>query len=147
DPAGAGESGGMPAAFTYATDLFDPDTVASFAQRLVRLLDAVTADPHRPIGDVDLLTDDERPATASVLGSASASLLDLYARGAGLDPSAIAVTAPDGTLRYDELTDRVQRLARLLVEHGAGPERLVAVALPRGTDLIVALLAVLHSGA
>ncbi|AOD24505.1 non-ribosomal peptide synthetase [Rhodococcus sp. p52] len=163
DPTGTGESDGMPAAFTYATDLFDPDTVASFAQRLVRLLDAVTADPHRPIGDVDLLTDDERPtapaplrpatasvlgsASASVLGSASASLLDLYARGAGLDPAAIAVTAPDGTLRYDELTDRVQRLARLLVEHGAGPDRLVAVALPRGTDLIVALLAVLHSGA
>jgi len=46
DPAGAGETDGIPAAFTYATDLFDPTTVASFAQRLVRLLDAVTADPH-----------------------------------------------------------------------------------------------------
>ncbi|MBS9371963.1 non-ribosomal peptide synthase/polyketide synthase [Rhodococcus sp. B50] len=147
DPSAAGETDGMPAAFTYATDLFDPATVASFAQRLVRLLDAVTADPHRPIGDVDLLTADERPAAPTPLRPAPGTLLDLYARGAGVDPAATAVTAPDGALRYDELTDRVQRLARLLAEHGAGPDRLVAVALPRGTDLIVALLAVLHSGA
>ncbi|WP_455901807.1 non-ribosomal peptide synthase/polyketide synthase [Rhodococcus gordoniae] len=147
DPAGAGETDGIPAAFTYATDLFDPTTVASFAQRLVRLLDAVTADPHRPIGDVDLLTADERPAAPVPPHPVPDSLLDVYARGAGRDPAATAVTAPDGALRYAELTDRVQRLARLLTEHGAGPDRLVAVALPRGTDLIVALLAVLHSGA
>uniref|UniRef100_UPI002115360C AMP-binding protein n=1 Tax=Streptomyces murinus TaxID=33900 RepID=UPI002115360C len=39
------------------------------------------------------------------------------------------------------------RLARLLVEGGAGPERFVAVALPRSAELVVALLAVLKTGA
>ncbi|MEU5843665.1 non-ribosomal peptide synthase/polyketide synthase [Rhodococcus sp. NPDC047139] len=143
---GAGP-GGMDAAFTYATDLFDEATVAGFTERLLRLLDAVTTDPHRPIGDVDLLTAAERPTAPAPARPATATLLDLYTRGAALDPAAVAVTATDGTLSYTELTDRVHRLARLLVEHGAGPDRLVAVALPRSTDLIVALLAVLHSGA
>ncbi|WP_241386850.1 non-ribosomal peptide synthase/polyketide synthase [Rhodococcus sp. CH91] len=146
DEPGQGDAG-MHAAFTYATDLFDPATIASFADRFVRLLEAVTADPHTPIGDIDLLTTDEYPAPAPAPRPVTATLVDLYARGAGLDPSAVAVTAEDGSLTYGELTAQVHRLAQVLRAHGAGSDRLVAVALPRGTDLIVALLAVLHSGA
>ncbi|KLL93764.1 hypothetical protein NJ76_31840, partial [Rhodococcus sp. IITR03] len=105
DPAGVGEPGGMPAAFTYATDLFDPDTVASFAQRLVRLLDAVTADPHRPIGDVDLLTEDERPTAPAPLRPA-AETCSICTPAAPDSPGRDRVTAPDGSLRYDARTDR-----------------------------------------
>ena len=45
---------------TYATDLFDEPTVSSMLGRLIRLLDAVTDDPGRAVGDVDLLGDGER---------------------------------------------------------------------------------------
>ena len=38
-------------------------------------------------------------------------------------------------------------MAGLLVQRGAGPERFVGVAVPRSVDLVVALLAVLKSGA
>ncbi|WP_344315710.1 AMP-binding protein, partial [Streptomyces rhizosphaericus] len=50
-------------------------------------------------------------------------------------------------LSYAELNARANCLARLLVAAGAGPERLVAVCLPRSVDLVVALLAVVKSGA
>ena len=53
----------------------------------------------------------------------------------------------DEELSYRELNERANRLARHLIHHGAGPEQLVALALPRSLDLIVALLAVLKSGA
>ncbi|WP_225818133.1 AMP-binding protein, partial [Streptomyces echinatus] len=43
--------------------------------------------------------------------------------------------------------ERANRLARLLITQGAGPERLVALAVPRSADLIVTVLAVLKTGA
>ncbi|RVW00065.1 condensation domain-containing protein, partial [Rhodococcus spongiicola] len=40
---------------TYATDLFDEATIVSLGERLVRVLEAVTSDPARPVGDVEVL--------------------------------------------------------------------------------------------
>src|SRR5205823_14167040 len=44
----------------YATDLFDRGTVVAMADRFVRLLTAVVADPDRRIGGVDILDTAER---------------------------------------------------------------------------------------
>ncbi|PZF98303.1 condensation domain-containing protein, partial [Nonomuraea aridisoli] len=51
---------GMPMSLTYATDLFDESTVVSFAERLVRVLEAMVAEPDSVVGDVELLGEDER---------------------------------------------------------------------------------------
>ncbi|MEU5645119.1 amino acid adenylation domain-containing protein [Streptomyces milbemycinicus] len=62
-------------------------------------------------------------------------------------PHNIAVVDGRRSLTYAELNDRANRLARLLTGHGAGPERVVALAVDRRAELVVALLAVLKSGA
>ncbi|MCA1835861.1 MAG: amino acid adenylation domain-containing protein, partial [Actinobacteria bacterium] len=62
-------------------------------------------------------------------------------------PDAVAVVADGVELCYAECNERANQLARLLIERGAGPGGFVALALPRSADLIVALLAVLKSGA
>ncbi|MEN3586739.1 condensation domain-containing protein, partial [Streptomyces sp. ZYX-F-203] len=51
-----GGHAGIKAEFEYATDLFDRETMASLAQRFLRLLEAVTAEPDRPVAAVELLT-------------------------------------------------------------------------------------------
>ncbi|NEE39722.1 amino acid adenylation domain-containing protein, partial [Streptomyces sp. SID7982] len=70
----------------------------------------------------------------------------LFARQAARTPGAGALTDGPATLTYRELDERSDRLARLLVERGVGPESRVAVALPRGADLVTALLAVVKAG-
>jgi len=62
-------------------------------------------------------------------------------------PDATAVVAEGDRLSYGELDARAGRLARRLVAAGAGPERVVAVAVRRSVDLVVAMLAVVRSGA
>lgn len=61
-------------------------------------------------------------------------------------PHATALRYKDVELTYRELNSRANRVARMLVERGVGPDRLVAVAVPRSPELVVALLAILKAG-
>ncbi|AOR31283.1 hypothetical protein BFF78_09745 [Streptomyces fodineus] len=72
---------------------------------------------------------------------------ELIEAQAARTPHATAVLFEGQRLTYAALNARANRLARALVAHGAGPETLVALTLPRSLDLLVALLAVLKSGA
>ncbi|CAM5544138.1 hypothetical protein Sdia_47970 [Streptomyces diastaticus subsp. diastaticus] len=61
----------------------------------------------------------------------------------GTEPALIDA---EGTLGYAELNTRINRLARRLIAHGVGPDSLVAVAMPKSRELIVAIMAVLKAG-
>ncbi|WP_234431591.1 AMP-binding protein, partial [Streptomyces griseus] len=63
------------------------------------------------------------------------------------DPDRVALVGEGEVVSYGELNRRANRLAHWLVERGAGPERLVAVRVPRSVDLLVAVYAVVKSGA
>ncbi|QHY99222.1 Chondramide synthase cmdD [Streptomyces sp. S4.7] len=58
-----------------------------------------------------------------------------------------ALATPELTLSYAELNERANRLARYLIALGAGPERLVAIMLPRSAELVTAVLAISKTGA
>jgi Non-ribosomal peptide synthetase modules and related proteins len=63
------------------------------------------------------------------------------------DAAASALLFEGTTLSYAELDAQANRLAQYLIDREIGPEQFVAVALPRSVDMVVALLAVLKSGA
>lgn len=146
-----GDPGGMRFDLTYATDLWDEPTVGGFAERLRRILDAAAADPHGPVGDIGLLTDAERaPLEAGGTDTATvseATLADMFGRAVAAHPDAVAVVHGATRLTYAEVADRASRLARALAVRGAGPDSVVALALPRSTDMIVAIVAATLSGA
>ncbi|NLR99822.1 amino acid adenylation domain-containing protein [Rhizobium sp. P38BS-XIX] len=75
------------------------------------------------------------------------TLPDRFTHFATISPNVNAVTYNGQSLSYAELETRSNRLARRLIAAGAGPDRIVGVSLSRSADLIVALLAVLKSGA
>ncbi|MFG3137267.1 amino acid adenylation domain-containing protein [Streptomyces sp. NPDC048211] len=147
-----GAPSGMRAAVDYATELFDATTVQALADRLVLLLDAVGADPDRALHTYDVLTPAERTRLA-VWGAGpvgerpQATLPDLFAQWVRRTPGAPAVRDADTTLTYGELDTLADALADRLTAQGIGPEDRVAVALPRTHRLVVALLAVLRTGA
>ena len=62
-------------------------------------------------------------------------------------PEAIALVFEESTLSYAELNAQANRLAHLLIGRGVGPENLIALALPRSTEMIIALLGILKAGA
>ncbi|WP_344940885.1 amino acid adenylation domain-containing protein [Actinomadura miaoliensis] len=148
----AGNPAGIDCRLEYAVDLFDAGTARSMAVRLERLLAAVAADPGRRLGAVDLLEETERHRlfgewNDTALPVPDALAPELVEAQAARTPDAPAVTHGGTTLTYAELNARANRLARHLIGRGVGPEDRVALALPRDTDLVVAALAVLKTGA
>ncbi|MFH8978198.1 non-ribosomal peptide synthase/polyketide synthase [Streptomyces sp. NPDC017890] len=142
---------GLVGAVEFATDLFDPATVELLFARWSRLLRAAVADPDRPIGRIDVLSDEERDRLLSASAGApaelpGAALPELFARQANATPDAVAVVAGATELTYRELDQRSNRLARALVRQGVRPETPVAVLLDRSADLVVALLAITKAG-
>ncbi|HTI21578.1 MAG TPA: amino acid adenylation domain-containing protein, partial [Kutzneria sp.] len=144
--------GGLVAAVEYNTDLFDASTIDRIAGHLRVLLDGIAADPARTVGELPLLDDVERRQVLTewqgpVIDVPAVTLPDLFERQTDRTPDAVAVLCEDRELTYRELNERANRLARRLIADGAGPERLVAISMPRSEQMIVAVLAVLKSGA
>ncbi|MFB7582626.1 amino acid adenylation domain-containing protein [Streptomyces hydrogenans] len=146
-----GGADGMAGEIVYRTGLFDAETVRTLADRFLRVLRAVAADPDRRLGGLDVLGDGERDTVlrswnATERPLADASLPRLFAARAAAAPDAVAVTGPV-TLTYAELDRRANHLAHRLVAAGAAPDRPVALLQRRSAGLVVSMLAVLKAGA
>ncbi|MEU9999822.1 amino acid adenylation domain-containing protein [Streptomyces sp. NPDC050848] len=145
--------GGLALRFKYDAARLDQLSVAVIAQRFEALLRTLVADPARPVARVGLLSARETEALAGLnatthpLPDAGATLASLFAAQVARTPGAPAVVFEGTTLSYAELDRRAEALARRLRARGAGPERFVAVAVPRSAELMVALLGVHKAGA
>ncbi|GGW11093.1 non-ribosomal peptide synthetase [Streptomyces libani subsp. rufus] len=136
----------------YDPAAFDATTVRALGESLRALLTGMAADPDRPLAELPLLEPAAGRALVDRFGGRVAeapydTLPEAFRRQAERTPDAPAVRHGDTCLSYRELDARSNRLARRLIAAGAGPERFVALCLPRTADLLVALLAVLKSGA
>ncbi|GAB0102659.1 hypothetical protein JMUB6875_16280 [Nocardia sp. JMUB6875] len=80
-------------------------------------------------------------------GTRPRSLPDILTAGAERAPSAIALRIDGTAYTYRELTEYANRLARVLIAAGAGPERVVAISIPRSAESVLAMWAVAQTGA
>ncbi|MET8010137.1 non-ribosomal peptide synthase/polyketide synthase [Streptomyces sp. NPDC005271] len=139
----------------YDPGLFDERTAAALADRLCLLLGQIAADPDRPLRALPWTTAEERErllvewsgAGAADRGTPRRTLVELFEEQAARTPDATAVSCAGASLTYAELDTRAGRLAHRLAAEGAGRERYVALALPRSPEMIVAIVAVLKTGA
>ncbi|WP_242890736.1 non-ribosomal peptide synthetase [Actinomadura litoris] len=137
----------------YRGDAFTSAEAERITDRYVRVLETLAEAPETPCHGLDLLVPAEHDRLRRDWDEArhavpELTVAELLAERAAERPDALAlVSQPDVRLTYGELNAEVNRLARLLIAHGAGPERVVALALPRSARMVVALFAVLRTGA
>jgi amino acid adenylation domain-containing protein len=131
--------------------IFDTETVERMVGHLGVILGSMVAAPDCAIGRLPMLTEDEHAQfdrwNSTEFPLQAKTIHDVLCEVAERHPESPALVYRDQSMTYGELLQRSDRLARSLISLGAGPEKTVALFLPSGIDLIVALWAVLRSGA
>ncbi|MGF6887585.1 amino acid adenylation domain-containing protein/non-ribosomal peptide synthase protein (TIGR01720 family), partial [Nocardia sp. GAS34] len=134
----------------YLPELFDHDTMEATLRRVLHVIGVVTTDPDLPLARLNLLSPAEYRELTSVSGDPAVPgrvFPELLAAAVERNPRAAAVVYGDRRWTYGELDAESNRLARLLIRRGVGPEATVAVGLPRSVESVLAVWAVAKSGA
>jgi amino acid adenylation domain-containing protein len=137
---------------TYATDLFDGDTVVRWAERLKVVLRAMVRDSEQRASALPLMDDHERHQILETFNGArvpapdAALIHQQFERKVECSPAAAAIVYDGRSLTYDQLNRRANQLARHLRELGVRPGDRVALCVERSLELVVALLAILKAG-
>jgi amino acid adenylation domain-containing protein len=119
---------------------------------LIAYIRAVLAgDAQLPVGALDVVSGVERDRVLTAPNDTDVpvpglTVPELFARQVERAPDAVAVVSGNSTVSYRELDERSSRLADALRRRGVGPEAVVAVAMRRSVDLVVALLGVVKAG-
>jgi natural product biosynthesis luciferase-like monooxygenase protein len=136
----------------YDSRLFAEDTIARMQAQFATVLMAIAADGHQRLGELPLLSDQERRLVLGdwndtrVVYPADSCIHQLIEAQVDEAPDAVAVVFEGRQITYRDLDRRANRVARYLQELGVGPETLVGICMERSIEMIVALLGVHKAG-
>lgn len=144
--------GDVPSTIEYDADVFDAETIERFVEQYLTLLEAVTAEPERPLSQLPLLPESERKRllhhwTSTDAPAAETAVHELVAARAQRHPDATAVVYRGETLGYAEVERRSDALAAALSQVGVRRGDRVGLFLDRSDRLPTSILAVLKAGA
>jgi amino acid adenylation domain-containing protein len=148
----AESKGRIVASLEYNTDLFDEGTIERMLEHFQNVLEAIVAQPDRPLADLRILGDDERRRLLAAGDATEVEpppgdhILHLIERTAAERPGAIAVAFGERSLGYEQLNARAEILALRLRSLGVGAEARVGLCVERSPEMVVGLLAILKAG-
>ncbi|WP_255278586.1 non-ribosomal peptide synthetase [Actinomadura madurae] len=147
-----GAPAGVRGAVTVAADLFGERAAGRIAEGWVRVLSALVEDPSVRVGAVSVLDGAERHRVLVEWNDTAVpvpppSVPDLIAAQVERTPDSVALVCGGERMPYGELDARANRLAHLLLSQGVGAESVVGVCLPRGAEMVTAILGVWKVGA
>jgi amino acid adenylation domain-containing protein len=144
--------GGVQGRIEFALDLFELSTIQAMAIRFKALLAGLALAPDDEAAMLSLISEPERQHILSCARGPleqfpGVAVHELFEQRVMEMPNAPAVMCEGRIWSYSELNERANALASVLLRFGAGPEKRVGICLERDERAVVALLAVLKSGA
>ncbi len=136
----------------YNTDLFLAPTMERFIEHYLTLLQEIAQQPQAQIGQLNLLTQEERGILLREWSRADShyhetrSVVRLFEEQAEKTPDLPALRVKDETLSYQALNAGANRLAAYLLRSGLKKGDIVGVNADRSAEMIMAFLAVLKAG-
>ncbi len=136
----------------YATHLFKRETIQHIAEHWLCLLTAIIDSPEARLSELHMLTPGEQEQLLYQFNPIPVAYADQmtihgwFEQQAQETPNAIALMWSEHQLTYQQLDEQANQLARLLISHGSGPDRLIGLMTERSDWMIISLLAILKSG-
>ncbi|MEW6737272.1 MAG: amino acid adenylation domain-containing protein, partial [Acidobacteriota bacterium] len=146
-------SSGIVLTLEYDTTVLSEYYIKMIGDYYLRTISALAFSPHTPYQLSSLLSEEEQQRILVEWNNTSRNypkdrcIHELFEEQVERSPNAVAVTFQQESLSYAELNQRANQLAHYLRKLGIGPESIVAVCMQRSVELIVALFAILKSGA
>ena len=145
-------SEGICCTLQYNTELFEAATIRRMLGHYEKLLEGMSAAPGQRIGQLPMLSDQERQQILEEWNDTGRSyprercVHRLFEEQVERTPESVAVVFEDRRLSYHELNARSNRLAHFLQSLGVGPETLVAICVERSLEMVIGLLGILKAG-
>ncbi|MCH5586165.1 amino acid adenylation domain-containing protein [Shimazuella sp. AN120528] len=135
----------------YQADRFARSTIEDILLRLVIILEQMVYHPEQKVDQISILTKPETKLmledwNQTAVATRSKFIHQWFEEQVKRTPHQIAVTWGHDSLTYEQLNQKSNQLAHYLISAGISREKIVAVLLPRSTDLLVSLLAILKAG-
>ncbi|MBL4658906.1 MAG: amino acid adenylation domain-containing protein [Alcanivoracaceae bacterium] len=144
---------GLHCSFVYNTDLFKQETIVHFTDSLVLLFSAIVKDAHHSISALPILNDKERDHLIYTMNDTQRNdendlcFHQLFEQQAHNTPNHHAVLFDSQFFTYTELNKKSNQLAHYLINQGYGKGKRVGILLERSTEMLIAVLAIMKSGA
>jgi amino acid adenylation domain-containing protein len=139
--------------WSFNTQLFKPATITRFMDSLEAMIGFITANPNTKIGEIEWA---ENSAFAEKLAqfnntksvyNKDVCITELIEKNAALYPDKVAINFEGTIVNYSDLVSKTNRLANYLIKQGIGPGNVVALSVDRSERMVIALLAILKTGA
>ncbi|MDQ1350000.1 MAG: hypothetical protein QG657_301, partial [Acidobacteriota bacterium] len=152
------EEGCFNVMISYRTRLFKAETIERWKRYYEKMVDEILIDPEQCLSGLNILPDEEKQEILEVFNETAAAfpgdktIAQLYEEQVQPAPDRIAVVGAGSqtcpiTLSYNELNQRSDQLAGLLIEKGVLADDIVAIKIERSIEMIIAILGILKSGA
>ena len=143
----------------YRTDVFDRATIEAFVDSYLHILDVLATDPQQLLSTIDVLNTAQhacldqwgnravltQPANTTI--QARVSIPELFSDQVACAPEAIAVRFNSQSWTYRDLDTNANQIANVLTDQGVSAGDVVGVLLPRSPHAVIAIMAVLKTGA
>ena len=147
------EAEGLRGSLQYKTDLFNEVTIKKMLGHFQTLVEGIVADPDQHISELPILTAAEKHQLLVEWNDTTRGyptdqrIHQLFEAHAERTPDVVAVVFEAHRLTYRELNAAANRLALLLADRGVGPGSYVPFLMDRSIEVVIAMLAIMKSGA
>lgn len=136
----------------YRDDIYSSQLIERIGRHYLRMLELVLADPNQPVSFVEILNETDKKVLDEWSGynddyPLERPIFELFEEQAAIRPTKMAFSQGDIQITYGELNKRANQIARLLQEHGAGPEKVIALSMERSWEWLASAVAIFKSGA